>query len=101
MARGMQNLPRSRVREVVLDGLTWTESFSSYRTVINGWLSLNFFYSDEKDYKISINNVYLKARASTVDDAASLCVRAARLWCVRAIEELDKAKEIKNEPESV
>lgn len=90
MARGMRNIPRSKPTKPTLAGLEWHESHGCFGTSVNNWLNLSFSYDGVNGgYIIEVSGHEINSRAKDPEEAASLAIKAAKLWLSRATEKLN------------
>jgi len=69
-------------------GLQWTERFNCYRTVVAGWLVLEFSWSSD-GYAMAFAGQSLKNKAKSPEEAATTLVRTAAGYMRKALDVID------------
>ena len=78
-------------KSVRIAGLDWTEHYNAYRSLVAGWLKLEFVWTSGEGYVISIADVKVKARGADPQASGKIAVRAARKLMEKAEEALAQA----------
>jgi hypothetical protein len=78
-------------KNVRIAGLDWSEHYNTYRSLVAGWLKLEFTWQSGEGYVISIADVKIKARGADPEASAEIALRAARKLMEKAQEALAQA----------